>query len=432
LPLTRQLEFHINLIPDAAYVAREPYRLAPPEMKKYPEQQQELSDKGFIRPSSSSWGALVAQPMTKLTQKKVAFEWGDKQEAAFQKLKNKLCSAPILALPQGAKKFIVYYDASHKGLGAILMQNEKVKAEHQRPSGLLVQPEIPQWKWDNITMDFLTKLPKSSQVQKTTEKVIQIKQRIQVACDRQKSYADLKRKAMEFHVGDRVMLKVLAKVGAIAYKLELPQELSRVHSTFHVSNLKKCYSDKPLAFLYVGLHIDDKLHFVEEPIEIMDREVKRLKQSRISIFKNPPYELGWKDKVVLVSDESPTTTTERVFETYKNVAQDIRDQLNAEAEAVQIILTGIDNDIYSTVDACPNASRECQKPKREKGAAYHREKMLLCKQEEAGIQLNAEQADRKDDTDDDELEDQELEAHYIEAIDQNNDDNDLAKERELL
>nr|GFA47328.1 hypothetical protein [Tanacetum cinerariifolium] len=70
---------------------------------------------------------------------------------------------------------------------------------------------------------------------------------------------------------------------------------------------------------------------------------------------NPPYVLGWKDKHVLDSEGSPTTTTERVFETYKNVMQDIREQLNAEAEAVQIILTGIDNDIYSTVDACPNA-----------------------------------------------------------------------------
>ncbi|GKF05167.1 putative reverse transcriptase domain-containing protein, partial [Tanacetum coccineum] len=70
----------------------------------------------------------VAKPITKLTQKKFAFEWGDKQEAAFQTLKNKLCNTPILALPQGAENFIVYYDALHKGLGAILMQNEKVRA----------------------------------------------------------------------------------------------------------------------------------------------------------------------------------------------------------------------------------------------------------------------------------------------------------------
>ncbi|GJU13459.1 putative reverse transcriptase domain-containing protein [Tanacetum coccineum] len=210
----------------------------------------------------------------------------------------------------------------------------KVKVEHQRTSGLLVQPDIPQWKWDNITMDFFTKLPKLSQgydtiwvivdrltksaifvpmretdpmdklarmylkevvirhgiplsiicdrdpsikatpfealygrkcrspicwaevrevqltgpeiVQETTEKIVQIKQRMQVAHDRQKSYADLKRKPMEF--------QVLEKVGSVAYKLELPQELS-------------------------------KLQFVEEQVEIMDREVKRLKRSRIPIIK---------------------------------------------------------------------------------------------------------------------------------------------------
>ncbi|GJX77621.1 putative reverse transcriptase domain-containing protein [Tanacetum coccineum] len=110
-------------------------------------------------------------------------------------------------------------------------------------------------------------------VQETTEKIIQIKQRIQATRDRQKSYADLKRKPMKFQIGDRVMLKV----GAIAYKLDFPQELSRVHNTFHVSNLKKCYADEPLAVPLDGLHIDDRLHFVEELVKIMDRAVKRLK-----------------------------------------------------------------------------------------------------------------------------------------------------------
>ncbi|GJS66539.1 putative reverse transcriptase domain-containing protein [Tanacetum coccineum] len=147
-------------------------------------------------------------------------------------------------------------------------------------------------------------------VQETTERIIQIKQRIQTARDRQKSYADLKRKPMEFQVGDKVMLKVspwkgvvrfgkrgklnpryvgpfkvLKKVGAVAYKLELPQELSRVHNTFHVSNLKKCYSDDPLVVPLEGLQVDDKLHFVEEPVEIMDREVKQLRRSRVPIVK---------------------------------------------------------------------------------------------------------------------------------------------------
>ncbi|GKB79041.1 putative reverse transcriptase domain-containing protein [Tanacetum coccineum] len=136
-------------------------------------------------------------------------------------------------------------------------------------------------------------------IQETTEKIVLIKQRIQAARDLQKSYIDLKRKPMEFEVGDRVMLKVspwkwvvrfgkrcklnpryvgplkvLAKVGKVAYMLELPQELSRVHHTFHVSNLKKCYADEPLAMPLEGIHVDDKLQFVEEPVEIMEMEIK--------------------------------------------------------------------------------------------------------------------------------------------------------------
>nr|GEX69696.1 putative reverse transcriptase domain, ribonuclease H-like domain, aspartic peptidase domain protein [Tanacetum cinerariifolium] len=141
-------------------------------------------------------------------------------------------------------------------------------------------------------------------IQETTEKIVQIKQRMQVTHERQKSYADLKRKPMEFQVRDKVMLKVspwkgvvrfgkqgklnpryfgpfkvLERFRVVAYKLDLPEELSRVHNTFYVSNLKKCHADEQLAVSLDGLHFDDKLHFVEEPVEIVNREVKRLKQS---------------------------------------------------------------------------------------------------------------------------------------------------------
>nr|GEX45958.1 putative reverse transcriptase domain-containing protein [Tanacetum cinerariifolium] len=195
IPPVRQVEFQIDLIPGAAPVARAPYRLAPSEMKELSDQLQELSDKGFIRPSSSPWGASVLfdkkkdgsfrmcidyRELNKLTielrsgyhqlrvreedipkttlrthyghyefqvmpfgltntpavfmdlMNRVKFDWGDKQEAAFQLLKEKLCSAPILALPEGAKNFIVYCDASHKGLGVVLMQNDNTDGQSER------------------------------------------------------------------------------------------------------------------------------------------------------------------------------------------------------------------------------------------------------------------------------------------------------------
>ncbi|GJR19263.1 putative reverse transcriptase domain-containing protein [Tanacetum coccineum] len=252
----------------------------------------------------------------------------------------------------------------------------KVKAEHQRPSRLLVQPAIPEWKWDNITMDFITKLPKSSQgfdtiwvivdrltksahflpirendpldklarlylnrivarhgipvsiicdrdrrkgwvkhlplaefsynnsyhasikaapyealygrkcrspvcwaevreaqltgpkmIQETTEKIFLIKQRIQPAQDRQKSYADLKQKPMEFEVGNGLCSR------------------SYLGKGLYDSVSGKCYTDEPLVMPLEGIHVDDKLQFVEEPVEIMEREIKRLKRSRIPFVK---------------------------------------------------------------------------------------------------------------------------------------------------
>ncbi|GJX01303.1 putative reverse transcriptase domain-containing protein [Tanacetum coccineum] len=174
--------------------------------------------------------------------------------------------------------------------------------------GLCVQPDIPQWKWDNITMDFVTKLPKLSQgydtiwnyyasikasppFEATLCRILEyspvyLEPKLEMLNPRpetiQRRLWEKSFKSKQRYVGP---FKVLEKVGEVAYKLELPEELSRVHNTFHVSNLKKCYADEPLAVPLDGLHFDDKLQFVEEPIEIIDREVKRLKRSRIPLVK---------------------------------------------------------------------------------------------------------------------------------------------------
>ncbi|GKC76993.1 putative reverse transcriptase domain-containing protein [Tanacetum coccineum] len=259
----------------------------------------------------------------------------------------------------------------------------KVKAEYQKPSGLLVQPVIPVWKWENITMDFVTKLPKTSTGQDTIWVIVdrltksahflpmketdsmekltrqylkevvsrhgvpvsiisdrdskftshfwkslnealgwdrhlplvefsynnsyhtsikaasfealydrkcrspicwaEIKKRIQAARDRQKSYADRRRMPLEFEVGDKVMLKVSPWKGVIRFgkrgKLN-----PRYIGPFKILD-KKCFVDEPLAIPLDEIQIDEKLHFIKEPVEIIDREVKRLKQSRIPIVK---------------------------------------------------------------------------------------------------------------------------------------------------
>nr|GEV19872.1 putative reverse transcriptase domain-containing protein [Tanacetum cinerariifolium] len=120
-------------------------------------------------------------------------------------------------------------------------------------------------------------------VLETTDKIVQIKERLKVARDRQKIYADKRRKPLEFSIGDKVLLKVSPR--KVAYRLRLPQELVGVHDTFHVSNLTKCLADVNLHIPLDEVKVDDKLHFVEEPIEILDRGVKKLKRRLIPIVK---------------------------------------------------------------------------------------------------------------------------------------------------
>nr|GFA51191.1 putative reverse transcriptase domain-containing protein [Tanacetum cinerariifolium] len=261
----------LTILPGAAPVAWEPYRLVPSEMKELADQLYELTDKGFIRP-------------------------------IFMDLMNRVCK------PYLDKFVIVFIDDIF-----IYSKDEKEHEEHLKailellkkeelPSGLLVQPKIPEWKWDNTTMDFVTKLPKSSQgydtiwviVDRLTKSAIFTLMR---ETDPMNKLARMYLKEVVTRHGIPVSIicdrdlryvrpfKVLEKIGKVGYTLELPKELSRVHSTFHVSNIKKCHADEPLVVSLDGLHFDDKLYFVGELVEIVDREVKQLKRSQIPLVK---------------------------------------------------------------------------------------------------------------------------------------------------
>nr|GEW18511.1 reverse transcriptase domain-containing protein [Tanacetum cinerariifolium] len=302
LPPARQVEFQIDLVPGAAPVARASYRLAPAEMQEVREE--DIPNTTFRTRYGHYEFQVILFGLTNAPASR------KKHEGHLKLILRLLKKEELYAkfskcefwLSKGSENFVVYCDASHKGLGAVLMQKEKVIAyaschlKYQKSSDLLVQPKIPQWKWDNITMDFVNKLPKTvtgqdtnwviidrltksahflpmreddtlekltrqylkevvsrhgvlvliisdcdgsikaapfealyrhkcrspicwtevrdSQltgpeiIHETTEKIVQIKSRIQASCDRQKSYADVRRKPHEYQVGDKVMLKV--------------------------------------------------------------------------------------------------------------------------------------------------------------------------------------------------------------------------------
>ncbi|GJU12756.1 putative reverse transcriptase domain-containing protein [Tanacetum coccineum] len=462
LPPIQQVKFQIDLVPGDAPIARAPYRLAPSEMEELSPQLQELSDNGFIRPSSSPWGVLVLfvkkkdgsfrmcinyRELNKLIVKnryllpriddlfdklqgssvyskidlssgyhqlrvrdedipKTAFKtrYGHNEfqvmpfgltnaPAVFMDLMNRAHLRLILELLGKEELYVKFSECGDfccrrynfldtlmivEGIQCVLRRLKSIK-DWNHP---ILQSEIRQFRglrrfsyrdlsskftshfWKSLNEALGTQLDMSTDYHPQTngksertiqtledmlracvmdfekgwdkhlplielsynnsyhtsikaapfealyEKIIQIKHRLQALRDRQRSYADKRRKLLEFQVGDKVMLKVspckgvirfdkrrklnpryighfkiLAKVGTVAYQLEFPEKLSRVHSTFHVSNLKKCLSDEPLGIPLDEIHVDDKLNFIKEPIEIMDREVKRLKQSRIPIVK---------------------------------------------------------------------------------------------------------------------------------------------------
>nr|GEZ52322.1 reverse transcriptase domain-containing protein [Tanacetum cinerariifolium] len=369
LPSTRKVKFQIDLVPGAAPGARAPYRLAPSELQELSTQLQELSNK-----------------------KNVKFDWSEKAKAAFQLLKHNLCSVLILALPEGSENFVVYCDASHKGteVGYLVedlkrmywwpnMKAEiatyiskcltyaKVKAECQKPSGLLVQHVIPVWKWENITMDFVTKLPKTSSGQNTicvivdrltksahflpmkeTDSMEKLTRQylkevvsrhgvpILIISDRDSKLTSHFWRSFNEALGTQLdmstayhpqtdgqkfsynnsyhtSIKATLFEALYSQKYRSPicwAEVGEAQLTgleiFHETTEKiksksvfklyvidkratligdKCFKDEPLAIPLKELQIDDKLYFIEEPVEIIDREVKRLKQSRIPIMK---------------------------------------------------------------------------------------------------------------------------------------------------
>nr|GEW22837.1 putative reverse transcriptase domain-containing protein [Tanacetum cinerariifolium] len=257
-----------------------------------------------------------------IPKKGIKFDWGEKEENAFQLIKQKLCSAPILTLPEGSEDFVVYCDASHKGLGVVLMQKEKIleaqieamKQENLKKEdvGGMIKMDIPKERlkprvdgtlcsekmyqdmkklywWPNMKADIATYVSKCltcAKVKAEHQRPSGLLKALVTNLDMSnayhlKTYGQSERTIQTLEDMLRACMIDFGKgwvkhLPLVEFSLELPRELSRVHHTFHVLNLKKCYADEPLAMSLEGVHIDDTLQFVEEPVEIMEREIKRL------------------------------------------------------------------------------------------------------------------------------------------------------------
>nr|GFA61734.1 putative reverse transcriptase domain-containing protein [Tanacetum cinerariifolium] len=270
---------------------------------------------------------------------------------AFQILKQKLCEAPILDLPEGNNDFIVCCDASIQGLGDVLMQRDKVIAyasrqlkpheenytthdlklvavvfalkiwrhylygtkcivftDHKSLQHVLNQKELNmrQHRWlellayydceiryhhgkANVVVDSLSQkwIIKSCLVKPLCVRSLIMTIHSSLPSQILEAQTEALKEENVGKLNPRYIgpFKILKRIGPVAYKLELPEELSNVHNTFHLSNLKKCLSDESLIIPMKELKLNDKLNFVEEPVEIIDREIKQLRQSCIPIIK---------------------------------------------------------------------------------------------------------------------------------------------------
>nr|GEW70213.1 retrotransposon protein, putative, Ty3-gypsy subclass [Tanacetum cinerariifolium] len=412
LPPPRQVEFQIDLVPRAAPVARAPYRLAPSKMKELSEKDKPLRVQDLMMTVHNDLAKQIRKAQKEVMKGKnvkaenlgrlikTIFEFypdgmrcfgnhvwlpqydGLRELAMYESHKSKYSIHPGLDKMYQDLKLLYWWSNMKEDVATYVskcLTCTKVKAEHQKMSGLLQQPEIPVWKWERITMDFVSGLPRTPNVYDTIlvivdrltksvhflpmkktdsmEKLMQLHLReivcrhgvpVSIISDQvgiaiyhwssshittvitkilrlhhmkiyteesgghlcQKSYADKRLKTLDFKVGDMVLLKVspgkgvvrfgkseklspryirpfkiLARVGLVAYTLEFPEEIKGIHSTFHVSNLKKCLAERDVVVLMEEIQLDNKLHMIEELVEIVNKEVKQLKQSRIPIVK---------------------------------------------------------------------------------------------------------------------------------------------------
>ncbi|GJR93640.1 putative reverse transcriptase domain-containing protein [Tanacetum coccineum] len=267
LPQQQQVEFRIDLVPGVTPVAKSPYRLAPSEMQELSGQLSFGFGVGIVKEGEvvcqvlQVWSSVAMSDFLVLLSIRMnqKYVWGVEQEEAFQTLKNNLCDAPILTLLDRVEDFMVYCDASNQGLGCVLMQRGKVIAYASRQ----LKTHEKNYTTHDLELGAVVFALKTWRhyLYETTDKVVLIKEKLKAARDRQKSYADNRRKPLEFEVGDRVMLKVSPWKGM------------------------KCLADASLHVPLDEIKVDKTLRFVEEPVEIIDREVKRLKRSKISLVK---------------------------------------------------------------------------------------------------------------------------------------------------